>query len=77
MMNKTYNICLTCGNVQLRTDIDAIINGNYKMINEKIYCPRCRKNTKSAVTKNIKILKKELTDNTKTQMDNHLLELIG
>lgn len=77
MKSKTYTICLTCGKVQIRTDIEKELIDKYIVLDKKINCPNCCSVTKVVATKNIKILKKELQDNGKTQMDNHLLKLIG
>ena len=77
MKNKAYTICLNCGKVQIRTDIEKEIKDKYIVLDKKINCPICSANTKVAVTNNIKILKKELLVSHNNKMDNHLLELIG
>lgn len=77
MKNKNYTICLKCGTVQVRTDIEKIIKDKYIVLDKKIDCPHCNTKTKTAVTKNIKVLRKTLEDSHKTQMDKHLYELIG
>ena len=59
-MNKTYIICLSCGNVQLRTDIEKIIGDKYIFLDKKMICPKCNDKTKVIATKNIAKLKTEL-----------------
>ena len=77
MNNKKYTICINCGAVQIRTDILKEIKDKYIVLDKKTICPKCKNNTKFVATNNIKILKKQLIDTHKTNMDNHLLELIG
>ena len=74
-MNKKYTICLTCGTVQTRTDINEQLNNKYIFLKKKIKCPHCEEETKQAATKNIKSLVKKLVPtNTK---DQEILYLIG
>lgn len=75
-MNKKYLICLDCGNVQVRTDINKIINNKYILLSSKYYCPNCDTNTKQVATNNIKVLKKSLVDST-NNLDNQLSFLLG
>ena len=59
-MNKVNTICLSCGKVQVRTDIVENLNDKYVVLSKKIMCPRCNRETKQAATKNIKTLVKKL-----------------
>ena len=77
MKNKNYTICLNCGAVQIRTDIEKVIGDRYIVLDKKVNCPKCNTNAKLVATKNIKILKKKLLESPNNKMDNHLLELIG
>ena len=74
---SNYTICLNCGNVQVRTDILNNISEKYILLDKKIQCPRCNEITKMVATKNIKILKKELSLNQQSKMDTRILKLIG
>lgn len=76
-MNKMYLICLNCGNVQVRTDINEQLNGKYTLIRSKIICPKCCELTKQVETKNISVLKKKLSRNPRTEMDNYISSLIS
>lgn len=74
-MNKKYTICLSCGQVQIRTDINKEIKNKYIVLNKKM-CPNCGLNTKQVATKNIKLLKKELNINRLNSLDEQLYYLI-
>ena len=74
-MSKKYTICLTCGTVQPRTDINEVMNNKYVLLKKKIKCPYCEMETKQAATKNIKeLVKKLVPENSK---DQKILYLIG
>ncbi len=74
-MNKKYTICLTCGKVQVRTDINEKLNNKYIFLKKKIRCPYCEEETKQAATKNIKSLVKKLVPTN--NKDQEILYLIG
>ncbi len=74
-MNKKYTICLTCGKVQPRTDINEVMNNKYIFLKKKIRCPYCEEETKQAATKNIKSLVKKLVPTN--NRDQEILYLIG
>ena len=73
-MNKINTICLSCGKVQVRTDIFEDLTDKYIILTKKKMCPRCERETKQIATKNIKTLVKKL-DQTNNQ-DNKILSLI-
>lgn len=74
-MNKINTICLSCGKVQVRTDIMEELNDKYIILTKKKVCPRCNRETKQIATKNVKTLIKKL-DQTNSQ-DKKILSLIG
>lgn len=78
MSNRKYVMCLDCGNVQVRTDIKDIINGNYIMLSKsQLSCKRCT-SKKSIVTNNIKGLDKKIESKPKekTALDHRVLCLL-
>ena len=76
-MSKAYAICLSCGNVQVRTDIiDDLGSKQYTLLNRNICCPKCHKTSKFAATKDIKCLKKAL-NKPQTNLDNRINKMIG
>lgn len=75
-MSKISTICLTCGKVQVRTDIIENINGKYIELKEKIMCPRCKIKTKQVSTKNINNLRKQLEESPSDTLDGYLIKLI-
>ena len=75
-MNKVNTICLSCGKVQIRTNLNIIENKNYVFLKGKYHCPNCESFTSHIATKNVKILRKKLIENCERQQDNKILELI-
>ena len=73
-MNKTYIICLSCGKVQVRTDILEDLNNKYIILSKRIMCPSCGRETKQIATKNIKTLNEKIDENNKR--DIQILNLI-
>lgn len=73
-MNKIYIICLSCGNVQVRTDILEDLNDKYIILSKKKMCPKCGRETKQVATRNIKTLSKKLDENNKR--DKQIINLI-
>ena len=73
-MNKIYIICLSCGKVQLRTDIMEELNDKYIVLANKLMCPRCNHETVQAATKDIKTLSKKLDINN--SKDRRIFNLI-
>ena len=64
-MDKAYTICLSCGIVQLRTDIvEDLNNKNYVFLDKKMICPKCHKTPQFIATKDIKKLRKVVTNST-------------
>ena len=75
MKDKKYLICLACGTVQVRTDIEKIMDNKYKLLKNNYRCPYCNKETSHVATNNIHILEKTLVP--KNNMDKRVLSLIG
>ena len=75
-MNKKYLICLNCGNVQVRTDINKVIANKYVLLDSKYNCSKCEANTKQVATNNIKILKKSIADSNNS-LDNQIYSLLS
>lgn len=75
MMNKINTICLSCGQVQVRTDFEKEINEKYIVLSKKM-CPLCGKNAKQIATKNIKVLRKKLECSNENSLDQHIYGLI-
>ena len=69
-------ICISCGNVQIRTDIFVQEGKNYVFLQGKHKCPVCDSFTSQIATKDVKILRKQLTENGTTRQDKKVLELI-
>ena len=60
-MQKGYTICLGCGSVQIRTDIDEVLdNKSYVLIKNNKMCSKCHKVQQFIATKDIKKLRKSL-----------------
>lgn len=74
--NKKNIICLRCGNVQIRTDIEEVITGSYITLDKKKMCPKCRENTNFIATNNIQELRKQLEQNPSKPIDSYLLKLV-
>lgn len=74
-MSKINIICLSCGKVQVRTDIMDNVSDTYIILDKKKMCPRCQRETKQVATKNVKTLAKRL-DMSNSQ-DKKVLSLIG
>jgi len=75
-MNKINTICLTCGKVQIRTDIFEDINGIYINLKKPRMCPRCERTTKHIATKRVQTLRVKLEEKNNSSSENHILELI-
>lgn len=75
-MTKMYTICLRCGNVQIRTDINETMIDKYIILEKERKCPKCHIKTKHVATLNIDKLRKELEDNPNRNIDGYLLKLI-
>ena len=75
-MTKTNLICINCARVQIRTDINIEPDKNYVFLKGKHKCPVCDSFTQQIATKDVKILRKKLTDNCVTNHDRKVLELI-
>lgn len=75
-MTKINTICLSCGKVQVRTDLNIIENKNYVFLKGKQHCPNCESFTPHVATKDIKVLRKKLTENCERGQDKKVLELI-
>lgn len=73
---KTYIMCLTCGAVQIRTDIEDKIEENYTLIKKEIHCPKCNKKVNVIGTYNIKTLEKRLETEEQTKMNNKIIRLL-
>lgn len=74
-MNKINTICLSCGQVQIRTDFEKEIKDKYIVLNKKM-CPLCGKSTTQVATKNIKVLRKNLEFTKIGSLDEHIYSLI-
>jgi hypothetical protein len=74
-VNKVKTICLSCGKVQVRTDIIEELNDKYIILTQKKMCPKCQRETKQVATKNIKTLVKKL--DISNNQDKKVLSLIG
>ncbi len=76
-MDKIYTICLSCGKVQVRTDVIVDLkNKMYAFPKEKVMCPKCRNDTQTMATKDVKKLKKVLTSSP-NELERKLGENIG
>ena len=75
-MSKINTICLTCGKVQIRTDIIDNINGMYINLKKPRMCPICERNTKHIATKKVQTLRVKLEEKTENSSEKHILELI-
>lgn len=75
-MNKISTICLTCGNVQIRTDIIENINGKYINLKSPRMCPKCQTKTKQIATKKVQTLRVKLEKETSNSLEEHILKLI-
>ena len=79
MENKKNLICLACGTVQTRTDIEKIMGDDYKLSKGEYICPCCNKITSHVVTNNIHVLRKNLgskKEQERNKMDERILCLI-
>ena len=75
-MNKNYIICLKCGSVQVRTDIDEVLaDKTYALVNKEILCPKCRTNSQFVATKDIKKLRVAL-NNSSNRTDQKILSYV-
>lgn len=75
-MSKINIICLTCGKVQIRTDVVENINGMYINLKKPRMCPGCQSPTKHIATKKVQVLRGKLEEKTSNQSEKHILELI-
>lgn len=75
-MTKKNTICLRCGLVQVRTDINNIISDRYIVLEKKYMCPKCHTNTNMIVTNKIQILRKQLKESPNEGLDSYILKLI-
>lgn len=75
-MTKKNTVCLRCGSVQVRTDIEDLIKGKYILLEKKRMCSRCNKNTPTIATNNIEKLRKNLEENPNRELDSYVLKLI-
>ena len=75
-MSKINTICLTCGKVQIRTDVLENITGMYVNLKKPRMCPRCERTTKQIATKRVQTLRVKLEEQTNNSLDKHILELI-
>lgn len=76
-MNKKNVICLNCGKVQIRTDLNIQTDKNYVFLKAKYHCPNCDTFTSHIATKDIKSLRKRLTINNINEQDRKILNLIS
>lgn len=75
-MTKKNIICLRCGKVQIRTDIEEDIGDRYVTLDKKRMCPKCNRNTNFIATNNIQTLRKQLEENPYYELDSYILKLI-
>ena len=75
-MNKTTIICINCGNVQIRTDVIIQSDKKYTFLAGKHRCPTCANFTPHVATKDIKMLRKSLSESCANSQDKKILELI-
>ena len=75
-MPKQNIICLSCGTVQVRTDIDMFENQKYVFLKGKHRCPKCNSFTNHLATSDVGELRKKLTKNCENSKDKKVLELI-
>lgn len=75
-MTKKNIICLRCGNVQVRTDIEDTLTDRYIVLKKKNLCPKCKISTNFIVTSNIQNLRKQLEENPNKELDSYILKLI-
>lgn len=75
-MNNTNIICLRCGTVQVRTDIEEEIQDRYIILKDKKECPKCKRIVTHIATTNIQNLRKQLEQNPNKKLDRYILKLI-
>ena len=75
-MSKINTICLTCGKVQIRTDVLDNITGKYVFLKQTRMCPKCERTTKHIATKKVQNLRTKLEEKTVNSSEKHILELI-
>ena len=75
-MNRQMAICLRCGNVQVRTDLEQISSSSYIVLKRNLFCPKCQMETRQVATKDVKILKKQLSESIYKPLDTHIFNLI-
>ena len=76
MKTKKNVICLRCGSVQVRTDIEDILTDRYIILKKKNMCPRCKIDTNFIATNNIESLRKKLEENPDRKLDSYILKLV-
>lgn len=73
--NKMYTMCLTCGMVQVRTDIDYEIDNKYILLPISVRCPKCNKLAASIGTRDIKAVKKSLKNGEEIAKNDHRVKM--
>ena len=74
-MSESRVICLVCRKGQVRTDQDAILNGNLYALT-KTMCPHCHVERTAIVTSNINKLKNAIASSEKG-LEKRINEVIG
>lgn len=75
-MSKISIICLTCGKVQIRTDMIENINGAYIHLKKPRMCPNCEMKTKHIATNKVQTLRTKLENQQNNSFEEHVLNLI-
>lgn len=76
MKTKKQIICLRCGTIQVRTDIENTLTDRYIILKNKNMCPRCKIDTNFIATNNIESLRKKLEENPDKKLDSYILKLV-
>lgn len=76
MKTKKQVICLRCGKVQIRTDIESPLTDRYIILKKKNMCPKCKINTNFIATNNIENLRRKLEENPNKELDSYILKLV-
>lgn len=78
-MSESRVICLVCRKGQVRTDQDAILNGNLYALT-KTMCPHCHAERNAIVTSNVNKLKNAIASSEKSSekgLERRIREVIG